>query len=47
MAEEYRNMGVELQSDPLVIPAGTNKGGMTFYMKDPDGIVIELIQPPN
>jgi catechol 2,3-dioxygenase-like lactoylglutathione lyase family enzyme len=47
MAEEYRNMGVELQSDPLVIPAGTNKGGMTFYMKDPDGIVIELIQLPN
>ena len=46
MAEKYRNMGVELQSDPIVIPAGTNKGGMTLYMKDPDGIIIELIQPP-
>ena len=46
MAEEYRNMGVELLSAPIVVPAGTNKGGMIFYMKDPDGIIIELLQPP-
>ncbi len=44
MAEEFRNKGVELLSDPILVPAGTNKGGMIFYMKDPDGIIVELIQ---
>ena len=44
MAEEFRNKGVELLSDPILVPAGSNKDGMIFYMKDPDGIIVELIQ---
>ncbi len=37
---------VELRGDPIRIPAGTNRGGLVLYALDPDGIVIELIQPP-
>lgn len=44
----YREMaarGVRFKSEPLVIPAGPNKGGLCLYLEDPDGITLEFIQP--
>lgn len=39
--------GVEFRSDkPIEIMAGRNKGGYTIYFSDPDGITLELVQPP-
>lgn len=45
MVAAYKKKGVTFQSEPVAIPAGANKGGMTLYMNDPDGIIIELLQP--
>jgi catechol 2,3-dioxygenase-like lactoylglutathione lyase family enzyme len=36
--------GVEFISEPIYLDEGPNKGGWALYMKDPDGIVIELFQ---
>ena len=40
-------LGVRFKADaPIAIEAGVNKGGYTIYFFDPDGITMELIQPP-
>jgi catechol 2,3-dioxygenase-like lactoylglutathione lyase family enzyme len=47
--ERYRRMarlGVEFCSPPVAITAGANRGGFTCYLRDPDGITLELFQPP-
>jgi catechol 2,3-dioxygenase-like lactoylglutathione lyase family enzyme len=31
---------------PIAIEAGVNKGGYTVYFTDPDGITLEIQQPP-
>jgi catechol 2,3-dioxygenase-like lactoylglutathione lyase family enzyme len=36
--------GVEFISPPIYLDQGPNKGGWALYMKDPDGIVVELLQ---
>jgi catechol 2,3-dioxygenase-like lactoylglutathione lyase family enzyme len=33
-------------SDPATIDKGPNAGGKVAYLRDPDGITIEFIQPP-
>ena len=38
--------GVSFLGEPVLIPAGTNKGGFVVYSLDPDGIVNEFIQAP-
>lgn len=39
--------GVKFRSEkPIEIMAGRNKGGYTIYFSDPDGITLELVQPP-
>jgi catechol 2,3-dioxygenase-like lactoylglutathione lyase family enzyme len=46
--EEYRRLaghGVEFISPPVDISEGMNKGGRACYLKDPDGITLELFQP--
>jgi catechol 2,3-dioxygenase-like lactoylglutathione lyase family enzyme len=46
---EYRRLaghGVEFVSPPVDISEGMNKGGRACYFKDPDGITLELFQPP-
>lgn len=45
MYHEMAAKGVKFRSKPMMIPAGPNKGGLTVYLEDPDGITIELIQP--
>ena len=46
MVRELTAKGVRFKGTPQVIPAGTNKGGRTVYLEDPDGVPLELIQPP-
>jgi catechol 2,3-dioxygenase-like lactoylglutathione lyase family enzyme len=43
--ERMRAMGVAFVSAPVAITAGANKGGFTCYLRDPDGITLELFQP--
>ena len=45
--KKLRQSGVVFRSDgPIAIEAGRNKGGFTIYFQDPDGITLELVQPP-
>ena len=39
-------LGVQFKSEPNYIAEGVNKGGYAVYFTDPDGITLELIQPP-
>ncbi len=38
--------GVEFVSPPVEIDTGINAGGRSLYLRDPDGIPMELFQPP-
>ena len=45
----YANLqshGVAFVSEPVPITAGPNRGGYGVYLHDPNGILIELFQPP-
>ena len=45
--ERMRALGVRFKSDaPNLIEAGVNKGGYSIYFLDPDGITLEIVQPP-
>jgi catechol 2,3-dioxygenase-like lactoylglutathione lyase family enzyme len=33
-------------SPPIEVDTGVNKGGFGLYLRDPDGIPVELFQPP-
>jgi hypothetical protein len=39
-------LGAEPVNQPVEITAGVNKGGYAVYFYDPDGVNLELIQPP-
>ena len=39
-----KEANVSFISEPVYLDAGPNAGGWALYMKDPDGIVIELFQ---
>jgi catechol 2,3-dioxygenase-like lactoylglutathione lyase family enzyme len=41
-----RQAGVSFRSDPVSIVSGVNRGGASVYFLDPDGITLELLQPP-
>ena len=40
-----RGMGAELVNEPVAITEGINAGGWTVYLRDPDGVNLELVQP--
>lgn len=44
--EHLSARGVTFVSPPNEITAGINRGGFACYFKDPDNIVLELVQPP-
>ena len=47
--DRYRRLvtaGVAFVSPPNEITAGVNQGGFACYFRDPDDIVLELLQPP-
>ncbi len=41
-----KEAGVVFRSTPVAITEGRNTGGYTVYFLDPDGITLELVQPP-
>jgi catechol 2,3-dioxygenase-like lactoylglutathione lyase family enzyme len=45
--EELSGKGVRFKSAPVRIPSGPNAGGFDVYFLDPDGITLELSQPPS
>lgn len=44
--ERLSEAGVSFRSEPVLIEAGRHQGGYTAYFQDPDGITLELAQPP-
>jgi lactoylglutathione lyase len=44
--ERLRAEGVHFISEPVEVTAGINKGGMTVYLEDPDGVTLELVTSP-
>jgi catechol 2,3-dioxygenase-like lactoylglutathione lyase family enzyme len=38
--------GVAFVSAPVPITAGPNRGAQAVYLRDPNGILVELLQPP-
>jgi catechol 2,3-dioxygenase-like lactoylglutathione lyase family enzyme len=45
MHARLKEAGVQfISKEPIYLDQGPNKGGWSLYMKDPDGIVIELFQ---
>jgi lactoylglutathione lyase len=45
--ENLKAVGVQFRSPPVEITAGPNQGGWGIYLLDPDGITVELFQPPS
>ena len=49
ITEEYERLlsrGVRFCNPPVEIAAGVNRGGRACYFSDPDGITLELHEPP-
>jgi catechol 2,3-dioxygenase-like lactoylglutathione lyase family enzyme len=45
--DRLRESGVDsFVSPPIEVDTGINRGGFALYLKDPDGITVELFQPP-
>jgi catechol 2,3-dioxygenase-like lactoylglutathione lyase family enzyme len=44
--EDMKEIGVQFRSPPVEITSGPHKGGWGIYLLDPDGITVELYQPP-
>ena len=44
LAARLRGAGTALYSDPVVVDTGANAGGLCLYLRDPDGITLELFQ---
>ncbi len=45
--DRLRARGVRFKADaPNAITEGVNRGGYSIYFLDPDGITLELVQPP-
>jgi catechol 2,3-dioxygenase-like lactoylglutathione lyase family enzyme len=44
--ERLRDAGVEMFSAPVEVDTGVNRGGLALYLRDPDGAILELFQPP-
>ena len=38
--------GTTATPEPVVIDRGANTGGRALYIRDPDGHVLELFEPP-
>ncbi|MDX6377306.1 MAG: lactoylglutathione lyase [Gaiellaceae bacterium] len=46
VARLLRAGGSTATPDPVVIDRGANAGGRALYLRDPDGHVLELFEPP-
>jgi catechol 2,3-dioxygenase-like lactoylglutathione lyase family enzyme len=46
--DRLREHGVDsFVSPPVEVDTGINTGGLALYLRDPDGITVELFQPPS
>jgi catechol 2,3-dioxygenase-like lactoylglutathione lyase family enzyme len=45
MAARLTALGATPLSEPNRITAGINQGGQALYLRDPDGVMLELLQP--
>ena len=45
LAARLRAAGAEFFSDPVLVDTGANAGGKGVYLRDPDGVILELFQP--
>ena len=45
--DHLRARGASFVSKPVLISAGPNRGGYGVYLRDPNGILLELFQPPD
>lgn len=43
---QLQGQGASFISGPVQLTAGPNAGGYALYLRDPNGILIELFQPP-
>lgn len=43
--QEIEGKGAQFISPPIQIDAGPNKGAWALYLRDPNGVLIELFQP--
>jgi len=43
---DLREQGIAFVSEPVPITAGPNRGGYGMYLRDPNGVLVELFQPP-
>jgi len=46
LCAELEQRSVDLVSEAIEITAGPNRSGYGVYLRDPNGILIELFQPP-
>jgi glyoxylase I family protein len=46
LLERLEAAGGRRMTDPVAIDGGVNAGGRAVYVRDPDGHVVELFQPP-
>jgi catechol 2,3-dioxygenase-like lactoylglutathione lyase family enzyme len=46
LSRDLVGKGAEFVSPPVPVTAGPNRGGFGVYLRDPNGILIELFQPP-
>jgi len=46
LCARLKSEGVSFVGAPVLIDAGPNTGGYGVYLRDPNGILIELFQPP-
>jgi catechol 2,3-dioxygenase-like lactoylglutathione lyase family enzyme len=44
--KDLKAKGADFVGDPVLITAGPNQGAYGVYLRDPNGILIELFQPP-
>jgi len=45
-AERLQTAGADFVSAPNRIDSGVNAGGAACYFRDPDGVTLEIVQPP-
>lgn len=45
--QKLKGRGVDFVGAPVLITAGPNRGGYGVYLRDPNGILLELFQPPH
>jgi lactoylglutathione lyase len=44
IAARLESAGVDFYSPPVLVDTGANAGGWGVYVRDPDGITVELFQ---